>query len=446
MAFSSIMSKKRSNGGKRGKIEVKNEVIDLCDSGELENAKNEIERLRKLFKGACSRAREAELRAEEAEQRLDSKPIVSVDVQRENIELHVKVGELTRENERLMKDKEERSLQSAGRDPVELPYSDTDVSESQQQTTIDNLTEQVKRLKASLKDLRTLNQALQSKIGGSVAPQPPPPPQHVHQCVPLPGWAPPEVYDTLIQERDNLFMQLNTAMEVADRNYKRSEQLEMAINEKLVELNWYRDSNQASQLHVGVLQNRVFELQANVDLRMMEEARLRMEKEKSITELKNSLTVSRANCEKIVNEKKKIKEESEKKIEALMRENKELQKKKNRKHEEAEHISHHRRNLLKENAGLHKQLAEYKRMNQQWQSHCNRIPGGRDMSSPIASMPRASGSHKIVGLCESQNPPTYDDVATVLTPEHTVAPSTPQYMHGKTDSLICDNIYAASWL
>ncbi|GMT15376.1 hypothetical protein PFISCL1PPCAC_6673 [Pristionchus fissidentatus] len=90
------MEKTQPNKRSRAvKSEGTMETLSNCD--ELEEANKKIEVLEKRFKLACAKVREEQLRAEEAESRLDKKLDNPLDMQQENIKLHEKVGELQRE-------------------------------------------------------------------------------------------------------------------------------------------------------------------------------------------------------------------------------------------------------------------------------------------------------------------------------------------------------------
>ncbi|GMT15392.1 hypothetical protein PFISCL1PPCAC_6689, partial [Pristionchus fissidentatus] len=94
------MSKRGSDGD--GGPPVKKEVVCEEESNdELESAKKEIARLKKFFEGACREARKEQLRAEEAESRLDQKPVELVALRKRNIELLEKNTELCNEVYRL---------------------------------------------------------------------------------------------------------------------------------------------------------------------------------------------------------------------------------------------------------------------------------------------------------------------------------------------------------
>ncbi|GMT15389.1 hypothetical protein PFISCL1PPCAC_6686, partial [Pristionchus fissidentatus] len=87
--------------GNDGPAQKKEMAEDSVDSAMLEKANKEIERLQKLFEGACREAGSALLRAEEAESRLDVKPFEIVALQKVNDELSEKIFDLANEVDRL---------------------------------------------------------------------------------------------------------------------------------------------------------------------------------------------------------------------------------------------------------------------------------------------------------------------------------------------------------
>ncbi|GMT15371.1 hypothetical protein PFISCL1PPCAC_6668, partial [Pristionchus fissidentatus] len=70
-------------------------------SAEVDKLNAEQARLTRLFEGACREAHTAQLRAEAAENQLESKRFAVPEMVKENIELHKKVTELTRNNQRI---------------------------------------------------------------------------------------------------------------------------------------------------------------------------------------------------------------------------------------------------------------------------------------------------------------------------------------------------------
>ncbi|GMT15387.1 hypothetical protein PFISCL1PPCAC_6684, partial [Pristionchus fissidentatus] len=103
---------KRCSGG-RDEPSIKKEIVYYEASMDLEKAKEEIARLQKLFEGACREARKAQLRAEEAESRLDAKPLGIVSLQKKNEELSEKNAELLNEIDRLKKEAAIREADAA---------------------------------------------------------------------------------------------------------------------------------------------------------------------------------------------------------------------------------------------------------------------------------------------------------------------------------------------